>query len=108
MPDKNFWDQLLHAPGEILTKSSDDPYKVYTPFWRSWYRKQKPTLPQSIEKLEGLSDAEIKHAQKAGAIALPSAKDLGYEWDYPLLVSPGEIAAREKLSRVLRSRYLLL
>ncbi len=94
---KNFWDQLLHAPGEILTKSSDDPYRVYTPFWRSWYSKQKPTLPQSIEELEGLSDVEIKLAQKTGAIALPSAKDLNYEWDYPLLVSPGEIAAREKL-----------
>ena len=94
---KNFWDQLLHPPGEILTKSSDTPYKVYTPFWRSWYSREKPILPQSISQLSGLSKAEIKAAQKAAAIALPSAKDLGYEWDYPLLVSPGETAAQEKL-----------
>ena len=94
---KNFWDQLLHAPGEITTKSSDSPYKVYTPFWRSWYSKQKPTLPQSISGLSGLSKALIKSAATAGAIALPSAKDLGYQWDNPLLVAPGEVAAKEKL-----------
>ena len=94
---KNFWDQLLHSPGEILTKSSDSPYKVYTPFWRSWYSKQKPTIPQPVNELSGLSKAKIKIAEQAGAIALPSAKDLGYEWDYPLLVSPGETAAHEKL-----------
>ena len=39
---KNFWDQLLHAPGDILTKSSNSPYKVYTPFWRSWNSQEKP------------------------------------------------------------------
>lgn len=94
---KNFWDQLLHAPGNILTKSSDSPYKVYTPFWRSWNSEEKPGIVQKIEKLKGLSKAETKTAEKAGAIALPSAKDLSYEWNNPLLLSPGEIAAKEKL-----------
>ena len=94
---KNFWDQLLHAPGEILTKSSDSPYKVYTPFWRSWNNQEKPGVAQEIEKLSGLSKAELKTAKKAGAIALPSDKDLGYEWDYPLILEPGETAAKEKL-----------
>ena len=94
---KNFWDQLLHAPGEILTKSSDSPYKVYTPFWRSWNSQEKPGIPSEIDKLSGLSKAELKTAQKANAIALPTAKDLGYEWDYPLLLEPGETAAKEKL-----------
>ena len=41
--------------------------------------------------------AELETAEQAGAIALPTAKDLGYEWDTPLLVSPGETAAQEKL-----------
>ena len=94
---KNFWDQLLHAPGDILTKSSDSPYKVYTPFWRSWKEAEKPGVAQKIEQLTGLSNAETKRAEKAGAIALPSAKDLGYEWYNPLLVPPGETAAQDKL-----------
>ena len=94
---KQFWDQLLHAPGDILTKSSNTPYKVYTPFWRSWIQQDKPGVADRIEKLEGLSDKELKQAEKAGAISLPSAKDLGYEWDTPLLLSPGETAAKEKL-----------
>lgn len=93
---KNFWDQLLHAPGDILTKSSDSPYKVYTPFWRSWNSESKPGIVESPEKLTGLSKAETKTAEKS-AIALPSAKDLGYQWDNPLLVDPGETAAKEKL-----------
>ena len=93
----NYWDQLLHAPGEILTKSSDSPYKVYTPFWRSWNQRDKANPTPEIKQLSGLSKAEIKTAQKKGAIDLPSAKDLGYEWEYPLLLSPGETAAQEKL-----------
>ena len=94
---KNFWDQLLHAPGDILTKSSNSPYKVYTPFWRSWNSQEKPGVTEKIEQLEGLSKAEIDTAKQAGAIALPSAKDLGYQWDNPLLVAPGETAAQDKL-----------
>ena len=95
--NKQFWDQLLHAPGDILTKSSNTPYKVYTPFWRSWIQQDKPDKVEEIKQLEGLSKKELKQAEKAGAISLPSAKDLGYEWDTPLLLSPGETAAFEKL-----------
>ncbi|MEY2832189.1 MAG: hypothetical protein RLZZ574_1447, partial [Cyanobacteriota bacterium] len=94
---KNFWDQLLHAPGEILTKSSGSPYTVYTPFWRSWNSAKKAGIAQEIKQLSGLSQTEIKTAEKAGAIALPSAKDLGFVWDSPLLVAPGETAAKETL-----------
>ncbi|MEC4853134.1 MAG: deoxyribodipyrimidine photo-lyase, partial [Jaaginema sp. PMC 1079.18] len=27
---ETFWDQLLHAPGEVTTKSESKPYEVYT------------------------------------------------------------------------------
>ena len=94
---KSFWDQLLHAPGKILTKSSDSPYKVYTPFWRSWSETKKEAPIVQIPDLEGLSKTEIEVAQEAGAIDLPTAKDLGYEWDYPLVLAPGEQAAQDKL-----------
>ncbi|MGK7950108.1 MAG: FAD-binding domain-containing protein [Xenococcaceae cyanobacterium] len=93
----NYWDQLLHAPGEIRTKSSDEPYKVYTPFWKNWKEQEKKAIPDSIDKLEGLTKAEIKTATKAGVIDLPTAKDLGFTWDNPLLLAPGEKAARERL-----------
>ena len=93
----SFWDQLLHAPGKILTKSSDSPYKVYTPFWRSWHGEEKLAPILQTPQLEGLSQAEAETAKKAGAIDLPTAKDLGHEWEYPLLLSPGETAAKEKL-----------
>jgi len=94
---KNFWDQLLHAPGEVLTKSADSPYKVYTPFWRSWNNLEKPGIPQKPEQLAALSKAQQTAADKVGAIALPTAQDLGYEWEYPLLLEPGESAAQDKL-----------
>ncbi|MEO1466362.1 MAG: FAD-binding domain-containing protein [Cyanobacteria bacterium J06629_2] len=95
---KNFWDQLLHAPGEVMTKSSDSPYRVYTPFWRAWNSQDKPAIVTEIKQLEGLSAAQMKTAAKAGAIALPTAQDLGYKWDYPLLLEPGETAAQDKLA----------
>ena len=94
---QNFWDQLLHVPGEILTKSADAPYKVYTPFWRSWIQVDKKSIAPEIKDLQGLSEEEIQTANQAGAIALPTAKDLGYEWDNPLLLAPGETAAKEQL-----------
>ena len=95
----NFWDQLLHAPGDVLTKSSVEPYKVYTPFWRSWSQQEKQPVTKKIKQLEGLTKAEIKVAGQAGAIALPTAKDLGYDWDNPLMLAPGENAAQDKLAK---------
>ena len=45
---QTYWDQLLHAPGDILTKSSNSPYKVYTPFWRSWSKENKASMANPI------------------------------------------------------------
>ncbi len=86
-----FWDRLLHYPGEILTQS-DSPYKVYTPFWRNWKQQSKPAITKEIESLEGLDNTDIE-----GAIELPTAAELGFKWDTPLLLEPGEDAARERL-----------
>ncbi len=94
---KNSWDQLLHAPGEIKTKSSNEPYKVYTPFWRNWSERDKQSIVKADYKLEGLTKKEIETAKESGAIDLPTAKDLGYNWENPLLLTPGETAAQEKL-----------
>ena len=93
---QKFWDQLLHYPGEILTKS-DQPYKVYTPFWKNWLRQPKHSVSQNLENVKGLTEKELAAAREAGVIDLPTAKDLGFVWDNPLLLASGEAAAREKL-----------
>jgi len=92
----NYWDQLLHSPEEIYT-GSQGPYTVYTPFWRNWSNKAKRSPVEPLKNAEGLTQTEEEIAQLAGAIALPTAKDLGFSWDNQLVTAPGETAAQEKL-----------
>ena len=92
----HYWDQLLHAPEEIRTKS-EQPYTVYTPFWNNWKNQQKNIPVLSLEQVEGLTTTELEIVNKLGVINLPTAKELGYTWDNQLLVEPGEKAAHEIL-----------
>jgi deoxyribodipyrimidine photo-lyase len=94
---QTFWDQILHAPEEIQTGSCS-PYTVYTPFWKNWSRRHKANPLPSLEGIEGLTHAEKEAARDAGAIDLPSAQDLGFVWNCPLTIKPGEDAALAKLS----------
>ncbi len=71
------WDQLLHPPGTILTKSGS-PYTVYTPFWKNWIQQPKSLMLAKPSHLEGLTEDEINLAKEAGVIDLPTAKELGY------------------------------
>ncbi|MBE9036673.1 deoxyribodipyrimidine photo-lyase, 8-HDF type [aff. Roholtiella sp. LEGE 12411] len=93
--DQN-WDQILHTPEEIRT-GSNGRYTVYTPFWKNWISKPKANPVETLENIEGLTTTEQEIAKQAGAIALPSAKDLGFIWDGELIISPGEAAAQAKL-----------
>jgi deoxyribodipyrimidine photo-lyase len=93
---ETFWDQLLHAPKEIMT-GAGQPYTVYTPFWRNWIVKPKLQPVEPLQNAEGLSAEEQERATQAGAIALPTAKDLGFAWDNELLLHPGTQAAQERL-----------
>lgn len=90
------WDQLMHAPGEVRT-GAGDPYTVYTPFWRNWQKQPKADPVSSLHDAEGLTNHEKATAKDAGAIPLPSAKELGFVWESPLLLAPGEQAAHERL-----------
>ncbi|NES97222.1 MAG: deoxyribodipyrimidine photolyase, partial [Desertifilum sp. SIO1I2] len=92
-----FWDQILHNPDEIKTKSSNSPYTVYTPFWKQWIQLPKAEPAAKLEKAESLSETEQEQAKNAGVIDLPTAKDLGFIWQNELLLEPGEQAALEKL-----------
>lgn len=93
---ENNWDQVLHAPEDIRT-GSNQPYTVYTPFWKNWISKPKAEPVATLENAEGLTEKEKEIAKSAGVIALPSAKDLGFVWDGELIIAPGEEAAQERL-----------
>ncbi|WP_013321644.1 FAD-binding domain-containing protein [Gloeothece verrucosa] len=93
---ENFWDQLLHAPGQLVTQSKDY-YKVFTPFWRNWSKLKKQSPLQKLEGLKGLTEEELTLTINAGVIDLPTAKKLGYAWENPLLLDPGETAAKKRL-----------
>ncbi|WP_414621233.1 FAD-binding domain-containing protein [Calothrix sp. CCY 0018] len=93
--EKN-WDQLLKAPEEIRT-GSDTPYTVYTPFWKNWISKPKGSPVEIADKFEGLTAEEEETAIKAGAVELPTASYLGFNWDGELIIEPGEEAALLRL-----------
>lgn len=91
-----YWDQLLHAPDALKT-GAGDPYKVYTPFWRKWIQQAKQPPAAILADTTGLSPHEKSVANDAGSIELPTAEDLGYEWENELLLAPGEAAALAQL-----------
>jgi deoxyribodipyrimidine photo-lyase len=91
-----FWDQLLHAPGEIVTQAGE-PYTVYGPFWRNWSSKSKLEPFPKFRNAEGLTVEEHALSIEAGILPLPTAPELGFVWEAPLMVDPGEQAAQETL-----------
>lgn len=93
--EKN-WDQILHSPAEIYT-GSNGAYTVYSPFWKNWSSKPKAQPVETLQGVEGLTDAEMEIARTNGVIELPSAKDLGFVWDGELSIEPGEAIALERL-----------
>jgi deoxyribodipyrimidine photo-lyase len=95
---QNFWDQLLHAPESIKT-GAGKTYTVYSPFWKNWSGKPKAAPAMDFIDAKGLSQSQQEAAAQAGAIALPTAKDLGFVWTNTLLLSPGEMAAKNQLEQ---------
>jgi deoxyribodipyrimidine photo-lyase len=99
---ETYWDQLLHSPGEILTKSGD-PYKVYTPFWKNLAKKPKQAPVDTPQALENLTETEQNSIATIVMADLPTPEELGYHWDNPLLLEPGETAAQARLSDFCRN-----
>ncbi|MBF2074052.1 MAG: deoxyribodipyrimidine photo-lyase [Synechococcales cyanobacterium C42_A2020_086] len=91
-----FWDQLLHAPQQIVT-SSGQPYTVYTPFWRNWRSQPKRDPAPALTTLAEFTETEADAAVAAGGIALPTANDLGFHWENELPIAPGTEAAQARL-----------
>jgi len=91
-----FWDQILHHPKEITT-GAGSPYTVYSPFWKNWSSRPKADPYPPLAEACGLDEAALEKARQVGAKPLPTADALGYGWDTPLLLPPGEAAAQEQL-----------
>ncbi|MBE9239429.1 FAD-binding domain-containing protein [Synechocystis salina] len=91
------WDQLMHHPGEVLTQAGN-PYTVYTPFWKNWRQLPKASPVSTPKDLQGLSAAEQEKLDPLGLQAIPQLTDLGFSWDQPLPLAPGEEAAEERLA----------
>ncbi|MEM6867247.1 MAG: FAD-binding domain-containing protein, partial [Cyanobacteria bacterium P01_C01_bin.121] len=70
---------------------------VYTPFWRKWIKQEKQPPAPALADVTGLSPHEKSLANEAGNIDLPTAKELGYEWENGFLLDPGEAAAIAQL-----------
>lgn len=97
IPTVQHWDRLLHEPNEVLT-GGGDPYRVYTPFWRNWSGRPKPEPEPTPGRLVGPGDRLGPGDRQAlGIIALPTAAELGWEWDQPLILEPGTAAASDRL-----------
>jgi deoxyribodipyrimidine photo-lyase len=92
------WDQLLHTPLEIVSKAKQEPYTVYTPFWKTWISQPKLAPYPELTAVQGLTPDEGAIAQQAGAIALPTLQDLGYTWTNGQVLEPGELVAQKQLS----------
>ena len=95
---ESVWDQLLHPPGEVLSKSANEPYKVYTPFWRNWNSQPKAPPAATLRQVTGLTADEKAAAQAVGTFPLPTAKELGFAWDSDLILAPGTAPARQRLT----------
>jgi len=89
---ESFIDIGLIDPTAIATKMQD-PYKVYTPYWRTWINLPKPVphaCPQKLTGIENLSKVR-------NLIPLPTLAQLGFNHLPEEMPIPGETEARRLL-----------
>ena len=91
------WDQLLHAPGEILTKGGE-PYTVYTPFWKNWSQKDKAAVVPAPSRLQGLNPQETQRLSSLQPLTLPPLETLGFTCSQTLPLKGGSLAAQARLT----------
>ncbi len=95
------WDRQLHDPTQLQT-GNKQPYTVYTPYWRNWIGRAKPEPATVKLRSVELTATEQKALTQLPAIPIPTAKDLGFVWDKPLIIDPGTSAAEKYLAAFCR------
>jgi deoxyribodipyrimidine photo-lyase len=91
------WDRLLHDPTTIKT-GNQQPYSVYTPFWRNWNNQPKPAPVEVKLPPSELTPTELQALTQLPTINLPTTADLGFKWEEPLFLAPGTRAAQQQLA----------
>jgi deoxyribodipyrimidine photo-lyase len=91
------WDRLLHDPTTIRT-GNKQPYSVYTPFWRNWNSQPKPAPVKVNLPPSKLTPTETKALAQVPTTNLPTASELGFRWEEPLIFEPGTKAAEKQLA----------
>jgi deoxyribodipyrimidine photo-lyase len=91
------WDRLLHDPTTIRT-GNKQPYSVYSPFWRNWNSQPKPAPVEVKLPKSELTPAEKQALTQLPTIDLPTASELGFTWEEPLIFEPGTKAAEKQLA----------
>lgn len=97
---KGFIDIGLHDPRAIATRANE-PYKVYTPFWRNWLAIAKPTPFAPPAQLVGLPSYI-----DANPIPLPTLAELEFSHNQTL-AEAGEASAQKLLADFCDSHKLL-
>nr|MBP6784923.1 deoxyribodipyrimidine photo-lyase [Verrucomicrobiales bacterium] len=90
----DFQDVVLHEPHEVLT-GTGNPYKVYTPYSRTWFAQEKPGVVETVRKMR--TPSSIFQGD------VPTLTDWGLSFRGDLLREPGEKAARARLQNAVES-----
>ncbi|MEM1441501.1 MAG: deoxyribodipyrimidine photo-lyase [Verrucomicrobiota bacterium] len=90
----DFQDVVLHEPHEVLT-GSGNPYKVYTPYSRTWFSQSKPGAVETVKRLQTPSSLVSEK--------VPQVEDWGLHFDGELIREPGEKTARARLKSAMES-----
>jgi deoxyribodipyrimidine photo-lyase len=91
-------DTVLHEPGEVLT-GSGDPYRVYTPYSRTWFAQPKAAPVGRPKVLRTPGDIRSEPLPTPGHWGLTNP-------DHLSLPAAGERASRERLSAALAGPLL--
>jgi len=88
----DFQDAVLHEKDEVLTNSGG-PYKVYTPYSRTWFDQEKSAVQDTVRTIHTLTTI------RKGSV--PTVSDWGLPYEGELLRTPGEKAARQRLKQAI-------
>jgi len=94
-----FHDAVFHEPGSITT-NDDEPYSVFTYFWKKWRDRDKPDPiePPDADALADVRADDPPSLDEATALeALPSIEELGFGEPDADVQTAGTAAARERL-----------
>jgi deoxyribodipyrimidine photo-lyase len=94
---RRFGGQLLYEP-EAISTSEDQPYRVFTPFWRACQREREPKAPQPApERIQSVAkQPESERLEDWRLLPTPDwAGGLRDSW------TPGEAGARQRLQAFL-------